>query len=72
MILYNYCPGFIVFTIVLLAICTVSKRSTHVLVSMIVLQYPDPNYNYLYPDFNYLGLYLLYEYTGGRGSWAFF
>jgi hypothetical protein len=46
----------------------VSKRSTHVLVSMIVLQYPDPNYNYLYPDFNYLGLYLLYEYTGGRGS----
>jgi len=50
----------------------VSKRSTHVLVSIIVLQYPDPNYNYLYPDSNYLGLYLLYEYTGGRGSWAFF
>ena len=66
-ILHIYCPGFLVFTIVLPTICTVSKRSTHVLVSMIVLQYSDPNYNYLYPDSNYLGLYLLYGYSCGEG-----
>ena len=65
-------PGIPVFAIVLQPSFSRIQNPITRLVFTYQLQYPVPNYSYLYPDSNYLGLYLLYEYARGEGVLGFF